>query len=1484
MAFVPQPLDIPLGTLDQVPPDTAPVMGRIKRLIDGQIVHFTQAYAGATSKTPAAIKVDPRDAFTSLTTTARSIIDGTVIGDVTWSNPQVLEALGKQLVQVNNGVPSVRGSSTWTTYQDNRVLTNTLSQDVLHTSQHTIQAPDYAVIGNVKCSVWTETDIGSTGAITTSWIEFTDVDGQTLIQPTVLYASSSASIITQGRVCSDGNNFFVFWNDDADINIAVYDTHGTRLDSGTLALPSPAIYPAPFDVTACTTSGGYTILAAALAATDSDSGIDTYAIKFDGTSLSSNHVALPAVHANFRLRFLRNDFVAGKAYLSTALSGSDQHIYLYEITDQAVTIEGDTFRAPNGGTIDALTGAITSADGFSSAIISFTQLATETAASGPAHDPQRRWTTTIAPGGDGWVTVRTTQSVALVTSPFFENGEPYAIGYYESGAGKSILPTSIDVSLTDGDYMVGAATQPVTVTPGDSTQGSPLSLTSSSILFAPTVIVSAGSSAQNVVSGDTVTIVAASGASTFGIPDGTPVLRWKFANLGTNVSATGSRLTLSGTNITGEGSAADGSWDIIYIGSTNGSFYTTLQNTAGSTYIPNGTFTTAGTVTLTSLVSYEVEDLSQLIDDSTVGFFKGGTAVVAGASVSGNNGTFTVERVYHGTGPNYGVGNAAVGMIWVPKTTQSTSSSSFTVTLSPTAPNRWAFIQGGPFDSSYVGANLVVSADPAVAINVGTYPITAVDSSTQLVTGDATAILPQIFEVPLPSISVQLTTQVPYTFKFQSLTPDYRYQNAIIAIQNAYANNVGSYKIIQINSDGTMVALPTNGLSNQVNETFDPLTVTATIFLNPISAPQFQPHWCVLPLAGKQPIAGRFEVGYAVADWRCENDPTFGPVTFPNALSTPQVTAAGVELLLPYRAQAVTTSTPLLTVAGQVPTVQPGTENTVGLKIFTLGNPGQSFVSTGNQLMLPGPLSTAYSSGFFEDSIGISPEQPYLVSQSVGDPSILGLTPGGTYQWIVTFEYTLENGDRLFSVPSPALSTTMSGSNNVATIGGRLPFPLDSNGNPVDITFGPCTRQITISVYRTAIQGGVPTKEHYKITNDLNVNGLAPYSTTNPSGFSFPDSFTWQLTDSTPDIVDTSAEILYTDKKLQPRFPAPPFRQGIGDFRNRDWVVGYDDAVWVSFEKTEGDGVYYHPGLRFPFAGIDKPLAVAPLEGYLVVFCEESIWYIPVDGQELPNATLTSGALPTPVPLRFPNGSVNGICKTIRNGVAYDSTAGGVWLITPTLDNQWLGHAVRDTLTNTITGMALDKNQRLFIQQADSSQLHVFDGVPAAFYQWNLPTAPRLIASYLGEVAYQDTSTVNLVDPNAVADHINGTIYGFAPDITLAPLGFGSIRGVHRVWKFQVIGQYLGAHRLNVALSYPQDTRPGMTYPPFIPDPTKPYLYEFRPRFVEASLYGLRIWGDFTGLGTPGASFSLEMIGVEVGVDPGRFKQLPASSRLPSGS
>lgn len=1466
-------VDVFLSTMNQVPGKHSGVPGRLTELIDCQV----RKYVGPGQDNERVV-AEARWAFQQLASTSRTAEDGTSTA-VDWQVPEMLGPLGDQLVSVCKTTPRVYAddTSTWSAYPDVRVLTDRLDEDVYHTSDHTIQVPDGAQVGDSTGMVWTETGYTQDGEpIGSTWFGIRSVLGTWVTSPRQLYAPASSSIRTMAKVVSDGTSFWVFWNDEASgfgINVAVYNEQGLQLatlrvtqtwqntpgfwdityQQGKVLLAQPGGYNPPNDVNVNLTSFAYS----------------------SGTITPTSNIDV-SMHCNGGVAWLTNDADPTRAYLATLNKGTPDNFFQVLAYQVNASTLAATHSYDSGLNLpaqpDSLTGwtASNGSGGFD-LNLAYSMLSWQARLFGPTYDPALRNLNTIfVPFTGSPSAVRTTQSVIAVSRAFARDGKYYVYSYYQSGSGLVLTTTPLDVTIVTGDYMIGNGSQSIPVSVGDYTTGGPVGGHAGTFIVTTT-----GLASQSVVGTDSVALYTVTAGDPLNtgpgaVPVGSVVLSWIFLNIAGPGQPYGmSYLSCAGTSISG---ANSGNFLILPMaaGAPGNTIYTQTTSSTGTSPVP-GTFAASGSFTIQSAALYPISSLGAYIGQDVAFMYPGGNLTISSASGSGNNATFLCESVQLDNSLpvndpkwcNKLVGPALAAI----KTTQTTSPSvGFDWSQSPQLPFSWFFAKFSS-DASYDGTILNVSG--AGAANDGGFTVTGHAGGRFQTTGtDASVTVAQVFSSPLPTVTVDIPlSQTPYTFFLQGVTTNYTYLNAFLSISGDTQEpvNNGTYKITWLDPTNTskFVATPVDGKTDQVNQAFNSDSPpTIVIQFQNGQQPEFQPCWFITPLDGNWPQVGCFERGIAYADWRFEGEQTYpGPNTYPLGLSSPFFAEGVPAVILPYRAKSFTAGETVTTPSGTATSLVTDTlESTVGLKRFRLfandGLPTQAF----NEQVLPGPLGGGFtSSGFHEQGVNLGPECPFLVEQD-HDTSVIGVT-AQEIQIRVTYEWMDDNGERGYSYPSPPLIFNLQAPNNVYTIGGRLPLPLSSTGGNVPSVFGITNRRlVSICLYRTAVIDGIPTTQLYKITNDLNPNGL--YSGVGVgSGFTFPDTYTWYYRDRSLDASIIDAEALYTSRGQLPRWPAPPNSRG-DVWENRTWLVGYDKAVWCSGDKAKGDSNWFFPGFRLTI-GDDVPVDVARMEQYLVIGGKSRMWYIPA--QSLPSNTGSSGSLPTPSPLPFPNGCT-GFMATLNSGTAYSSTAGGVWIVTRDLKNLWLSEQIKDDL-GTVTGMAVDQDQRLAVADG-SANLYVYDTVATAWYRWRMPSNVIRLCTWQGRFAYEDTSGVLRQVPGAYLDTYSGGNHAIAPDLTFAGISFAQARAVKLVREMQLVGEYKGPHRLNAVISYPDDYGLSPTsFGPYTPDPDKAYLIAINPRIEEAGQYGLRVFASFEGITTPGNSFTLELISCDVALD-----------------
>lgn len=1476
-ALTPSVVDVPLSTLNQTPPDHSGPIGRLAAMVNAEVVKYVPPQAGgAGGATPQAILVQQREAFVSLSGETRNSLDGTGPQDPLVTG-ELVATLGDQLLDIGDSVPKVYNGTDWTTYRDAgvRVLAGKLSESIIHTSNRTIQACDSAVIDGVTCFVWTETVEG----LTTSYVGLKSAAGAWIVTPRALFTAAVNTDIALAKVVSDGTRFWVFYdNAGANLQIQAYDTHGVLLAAATKVrrwTTSPGFWDiivTPSNAVLLAQPGSYSpgvnvhvdLTRFAIAAGPSI----TQASNIDTSIRCIGPVAWLTNKAGF----------SAFSYLATIDNGGEGslEILAYEINEStlAKTHEYDVTNVVSS-TIDSMTGYIRAGSGIG-VVVAVSFLSEYGPVAGPPNDPGLRSVRVYDCERDGTqVFIKQANGVVLQSRAFQVPTSPpeapdfYAVTYYQSGGGLLPSQQAQIITIDTGDGMTGALDQVVDVAVGDALTGAPHALDLTNAFFNLTQAVA--------------TITHNAGDSVVGA-----TATWTLLNATFNADAPGVAGAISSSLVISGSGIANNNQSYLIIQRISATVIVT--ESVGSLGFAVQNDTLAGvTASLVAHVRVMVPTHGpSFITDSNptgarpdlfppalVNQFVGGTLAFTGMANAGNNITFTINKIRFNQPPpsllfpSYYAENTFIILTVAGSPVSEAISPSAVGTITPVIPYAWIFANAS-FAGSEAGAELVVSG--AGAGNVGSFTITTALTGA-LITSAQPTLLPEVFVEPLPSIVIHIDPGDVLTFTFNLFSFDGSYVGAFLTVTGAaHTANNGTYVITSVVSEHVVQVTPATGADGQVNELFVG-EVFVTVTRTTGTSPAYQPCWFLTPLSIEQQTAGRFEYGIAYADWRfdgAELAPApigvdFARDHFPFALSSvPVADLVDATVVLPYRAQSFT--------AGQVVRSGPSIvgvasvqESTVGLKQFTLAGAafGQAVANSG-ELLLPGPMAAVFTaSGFHEDAVNLGFEQPFLVLQD-NDPDILGLTRKAKYQLVVVAETMDENGDRTFSIPSPPLDVTLTGTNNRITIAGR--------------TIGPTNRQLVgIAMYRTSVQGGEPTVQHYKITDDLDVNGVG-FTFSSLNGGSAPD--TWQFVDTQPDVAILSAEILYTDKGLTPRYPAPAFSQGVGSWCNRTWLVGYDGAIWMSGEKSEGDAVWFTPLFRYVLPTDDKPVAVAGLDEYMLVFCGRSMWYIPKT--DFIAANLQSGSLPTPIELPYQNGCT-GWAMTIRAGVAYDSTAGGTWLITRQLTNVWLSQDIQDDQGETATSMLVDQDQRLFVF-VGTATVFVFNQVSQCWSTWTLPSAAALACAWMGRAAYQDLGTPSHVavhTPGVFADTIGAITTPIAPDVTLAGVSMAGVRSFKRVWAIQIVGQYKGPHRLNVVVSYPDEDQDPTTYEPFTPAADDAYVYEVNPDPEEASTFGVRIFADFVGVAEPGDSFALELVSFEVGLERG-VNPSRAQKRIPS--
>ena len=683
-------------------------------------------------------------------------------------------------------------------------------------------------------------------------------------------------------------------------------------------------------------------------------------------------------------------------------------------------------------------------------------------------------------------------------------------------------------------------------------------------------------------------------------------------------------------------------------------------------------------------------------------------------------------------------------------------------------------------------------------------------------------------------------------------------------------------------------------------------TATATAATHapnrPADPSNFQPCWYLIPLTSLQQIAGRLEYGLAAADYQviapgsgALHPAVSGAPSYRNRclISVAQTSSGALVLPLPYRAEQNIPSSALLTqqVSGNIAAANVtnsytstsmvySSSDTVGVKVFTMGpDCGQAF--TVNQATyLPGLMANVVEPGevnVSEHGI-VAPECPNIVISADTETQ-----PGvGEYFYRGVGEFVTTRGKIYRSLPSAAFAWSNVEQFASAICGHYL--------NPTNKAFVRYswyrTAYTTTAIASAASQVTTPptistttpitgfTSISYKITNDLapfyNYSDQSRFGGTpiyNPAPTNGP--FLDALTGPT----QIAGEVLYTDQGFLPRFPCPSFRSGTV-WQNRAWVIGYDNALWFSGEIAEGEGEWFNPGFRVVIPTNEEITSISAMEGFLLIGCAQSWWYLSA-GQTLPDATGTNGAVPAPLRLPFEIGCT-GFTAVVKQGCLYSASSGGVWMITRSLTNEWVGQPAQDDLSLQIVGMVVAGNN--VIVSPDSNYAMTWDTNLEGWARWNFLTADAPVATeFAGLLAWAEPGEVWLQTPGTWLDvNTNTPLTSYVPmGATVAPVHIAGVRSWKRTWALQLEGITYDVCNLSIGLSYTDADLIDFTYPDVALTPGE-LEEEVRPTKQLTSSLGMTVRDTQGATLGSGRGFALEVVSFYIGVERGLNKIAPS--------
>lgn len=430
-------------------------------------------------------------------------------------------------------------------------------------------------------------------------------------------------------------------------------------------------------------------------------------------------------------------------------------------------------------------------------------------------------------------------------------------------------------------------------------------------------------------------------------------------------------------------------------------------------------------------------------------------------------------------------------------------------------------------------------------------------------------------------------------------------------------------------------------------------------------------------------------------------------------------------------------------------------------------------VTQNNNLHIVGGILQIYDGiSVVETNFNVPPEN-ITTSVSTGGGS-LGI---GSYQYLVTYEWTDNYGQIEISTPSPVITVTTT----TATSACKLIIPT------LRLTAKKGIRaNVSICIYRTAANG--------TLFNEV-TSIIAPLSNN-------PLVDTVIFTDTISDITASSNRFIYTTGGVLNNV-SPPSCSLISLYQNRIVISGLEDPNLILYSQNKQDYSNYNT-TPTNFAaentiGCDPlggPItAIKNLDQNLIIFKKTNIFIVQGDG---PNNAGGGSSYPNPEMLASDVGcsNPNSIGLT-PNGLMFQSDK-GIYLLDRSLNVIFIGAPIQsyNDLTITSTTLVPDKNQVIFTTTLGTAL--VYD-----YYvgQWSTFTNHFAEDSIVFQNLFTYITSNGLVyqsNPNKFTD---GSIPIYM-SWTSPNLSFAQLSGYQRVFNVVLLGTYKGNHTLNVNVAY----------------------------------------------------------------------------------
>ena len=524
-----------------------------------------------------------------------------------------------------------------------------------------------------------------------------------------------------------------------------------------------------------------------------------------------------------------------------------------------------------------------------------------------------------------------------------------------------------------------------------------------------------------------------------------------------------------------------------------------------------------------------------------------------------------------------------------------------------------------------------------------------------------------------------------------------------------------------------------------------------------------------------------------------------------------------------------------------------------------------NFISTvqANTLLIAGGILQGYD-GISATELGFHLYPENVTAVATNSPS--GSLSTGSYQYIVEFEWTDNNGQIHRSAPSVPVTVQVTAGQSVNLAGPMLRLTAKKTA-------------ISIVIYRTQANGSTFNRVTSTIAPTLN-------SVTSDA---------WSFNDVLSDTIAAGNELNYTTGGILAN-NSPPANAIIATYGDRVFLAGLADKLLLWYSQTVVDNSnsntippQFCQELTIscdPRGGDISALGL--LNQVLIIFKQNNIFVLQGNG---PDATGNNSDYGDPTLITSDVGCININSVVITpQGLMFQS-AKGIYLLDQSLTLTYIGAPVEAYNSYVITSSTLNNSANQIIFTTTGGIALVYDYY---FDQWSVWTNHYAVDS----IIYNNTFTYLAANGIVYQQSVNAFTDAGSPilmSFTLPNLAFAGLQGYQRVFRCFILGSYKGPHTLtvNVAYDYNDNYTQSTTITPTSPSSywgsdsnwgsgsvwggAGYQIYEFRVDFAIQKCTAIRLYISDNQTSNYNEGYAISSIVFEVGVLPGGNK-LPLSN------